>query len=649
MHRLHASRTWRFVALYVAATMVVPYAVIGFPVDAEAQAQPVVGSASVIVLPIQDLEGSVNSVLSQKATDALALAMEGSREYMVTSRMDLQRELSQLSLTPPLSKSEQVRLGNRLDVDEVASGQITRLRVDPNTGQVEIGLSVAMLNVNTGEHLNGANVATTTKVIPGWEGEEARVINDALREITAMAVSEILVGRITEGYVTSVNDFGVATLNIGHDDRLQPGMEMLLLRPVWQRDLEEMIMVRVGRYHVTEVSARSSKIVSLGDEIGRARVADRAFRLYRGPERMEAYHRKASHQQTITTAAAILALLGVVAVAGGSSTTDAPKAVQSHLYQQAPGDQAVIRVSVGQSTLPLRDQIFAWLFFRSDGQPVFSLMAQNLVGAVFEARLPGGIWDDSPEFQSYEVERDFTWIGPAGDEEDGSIELLFHAFALQPGHTYYHRVQRVVEPPARAGSGAPIATGQVSPAQVVLDDPELVVDPPSARAEGSKSTAGVTYFTPPVLQGPEDGSQNQSTSSITFTWQHTTGANEYILQVFPEDDPDGARAPRYQAQVRQDTSGTMFHTINDTFASSSRFYWRVGARRSGEALPENGRIGRGWLFSNIRTFTTAAAPPPPPGSNAAGVTSDGGRVQGGSFGQGRYLRQAPQAQSRGIR
>ena len=256
MHRLHASRTWKFVALYVAATMVVPYAVVSFPVVAEAQAQPVVESASVIVLPIQDIDGSVNSVNSQKATDALALAMEASREFLVTSAMDLQRELSQLELQPPLSDAEKVRLGERLAVDQVASGEITHLRINQKTGEVAIGLAVAMLDVSTGEYLNGANVGTTTKSIPGWHGEESRVINDAVREASTDAVAEILANRVTEGYVTSVNNFGVGTINIGHDDKLKSGMEMLLLRPVWQRDLEEMIMVKVGRYSVSDVSAR---------------------------------------------------------------------------------------------------------------------------------------------------------------------------------------------------------------------------------------------------------------------------------------------------------------------------------------------------------------------------------------------------------
>lgn len=641
MHRLHGSRTWKYVALYVAATMIVPYAVVSFPAVAEAQAQPVVESASVIVLPIRDTDGSIDSVLSQKATDALALAMEGSGQYSITSKMDLERELAALSLDPPLSIVEQMRLGERLAVDQVATGEITELHINERTGEATIGLSVGLLDVEIGEHLNGANLKTVTKIIPGWQGEESRVINDAVREIAELAVSELLRNRVEVGYVTSVNEFGVATFSLGHDDALQSGMEMMLLRPVWQRDLEQIMMVKVGAYLVDEVGARTSKMTALGE--GRARIGDRVYRLYRGPERAEAEKRKSSHQQTITVALGLLALFGVVTVATGPSSDDAPVGVRSFLFQQAPGDEAVIRVSVPERSIPLEDQIFAWLFFRAETQN-FSLMPDKLVGAVLESRLPNNVWDDGPEFETFEVEREFTFLTPEGDEEDGSIELLFHHWALQPGHTYFHRVQRVIEPIRRAGSGSPITTGQV----VDLDDPEINVDPDEALSEGSTPTSGVTYFTPPVLQSPESGAQNQSTSSVTFTWNATLGANQYVLQVFPEDDPEGQRSPRYQAEIRQDTGGTMFYTINDTFASNSRFYWRVGARRTGEPLPVN-RLGQaGWIFSDIRTFTTAAAPPPPPGTTGAGYQSGGQGTYPGGFNIPRYGHQTPGVGSRGI-
>ncbi|MGD9494839.1 MAG: hypothetical protein AB7Y46_00885 [Armatimonadota bacterium] len=639
MHRLHEGRVWKYVALYVAATMVVPYAVVSFPAVAEAQAQPVVESASVAVLPILDVQGSTDSVLSQKATDALALAMEDSREFIVTSKRDLERELAALELTPPLSVAEQVRLGNQLRVDEVASGQIVSLRIDQHSGQATIAMAVGLLNVASGEYLNGANVTVTTKPIPGWQGEEARIINDAVTEVAGEAVSAILMNRIPEGYVTSVNTLGVATVNLGQDDRLRSGMEMLLLRPVWQRSLEKMIMVKVGRYSVSDVAARTATMMPLGE--GRARVGDRVYKLYSGPARVRAQERKENNQKTLATLAALGLLFGVVAVASGPSTTDGPVGVTSHLFQQAPGDEAVIRVHVPARNIPLRDQIFAWLFFRSDGQQFFSMTPSNLVGFVDEARLPNGIWDDQAAFGGpFEVEAEFTWLGADGDEEEGTIELLYYHLALQAGHTYYHRVQRVVEPPTRAGSGSPVTTtGLMGPQQVITEPPTMSVDPESALSEGSRPTDGVTYFTPAVLQSPENGAQNQSTRSITFAWNATVGANEYLLQVFPEDDPDGRRNPEFQVQIRRETTGVISQEINFDFAPNSRFFWRVGARRSGEPLPETGRLNqRGWLFSEIRSFSTPIAPPSPPGTAAAGVGGGSEGFYSGPFRIPRYSR-----------
>ncbi|MGI5817956.1 MAG: hypothetical protein ACOX9R_07635 [Armatimonadota bacterium] len=307
---------------------------------------------------------------------------------------------------------------------------------------------------------------------------------------------------------------------------------------------------------------------------------------------------------------AIIALL-IMAGCSGTETDSAPgqQLESAYLHQQAPGDAPTIRLHFQQPTVPLRDQIFAWLFYRSAEQRYFSLTANYLVDAVFEARLPGGTWDDASRAHGFvQMDREFTWISPGGELETGSISLEFDHPALQPGVRYYHRARRVVEPPSRAGSGAPIAQG-LNPAQVAA----INVDPWNALSEGSQPTAGVTYLVPAVLQSPGDGALNQSTASITFTWSATTGANEYVLQVFPSDDPDGQRSPRYQMTLRQDFAGTMSHTFVDTFAAGSRFYWRVGARRTGEAQPVNQMLlQRGWLHSSMRSFTTAQAPPSPP-------------------------------------
>jgi hypothetical protein len=298
----------------------------------------------------------------------------------------------------------------------------------------------------------------------------------------------------------------------------------------------------------------------------------------------------------------------VIAGCSGGDSDSPPARVGdwAYLHQQSPGDAPTIRLQLEQPTVPLEDQIFGWLFFRSPEQRYFSLTADHLVDAVLQSRLAGGIWDDSPRAHGLrEVERDFTWLTAAGEEETGSISLEYDHPALQPGVRYYHRVQRVVEPLSRAGSGAPVAQS----AQVAMID----VDPWNALSEGSQPTPGVTYITPVALQSPASGAVDVSTSAITFVWNATPGANEYVLQVFPSDDPDGQRNPRYQVTLREQASGTMNHTFTDTFDPGSRFYWRVGARRALEAHPVNEvLLQRGWLHSAMRSFTTAQAPPPPP-------------------------------------
>ncbi len=294
-----------------------------------------------------------------------------------------------------------------------------------------------------------------------------------------------------------------------------------------------------------------------------------------------------------------------------SDAAPAPEGEWAYLYQREPGTEASIRLRLQQPRVPLRDQIFAWLFYRSADQRYFSLTATRLVDVWFESVLPGGTWDDRPAASGpFERSADFSWRGPDGSPETGSMEFVYHAPGMQPGTKYYHRVRRVVEPMARAGTGAPIAAGGVNTTQFV---PLINVDPSRALSEGSVPTRGVTYFTPPTLQEPARDAVNQPRHRIRFTWSGTIGANEYVLQVFRDDDPGGRGVPLYQVTGRHDTTGTISETIEGNFAPGTRFYWRVGARRAGDPLPVNGLVGRaGWLFSEMRTFTTAVEPPPAP-------------------------------------
>lgn len=614
MHRLHESLIWRYVAIYVAASMALPYAVIGFPAGAIAQPQPVVGSATSIVLPILDPAGSHTLVESENATDALALALEDSRQFIVTSKRDLARELASLGMKMPLSDVQQVKLAARMKVDKVISGRLVTLAVNEKTGECTVRLQLKMLDAETAEYLDGVDAAIRTSPIPGWIGERNQAINAGLREVAETAVAQMLGSRIRPGYVLSVNNAGVALVDLGAQEGVVTGREMVLMRETWQRDLDDTILVKVGRLAVGGVESDMCFATPLSG--GRAMVGDSAYMLYTPPARVAAQARSRGVTRTVTTLMGLGLLLGLVSVAQGPHVSGPPHGVGAHLFQQAPGDQAVIRVHVDPRWVPLREQVFGWLIFRAAGQPVPSMSPANLAGYVDEPEMPNNVWDDRPIAESATVTWDFTYLDAAGDEQSGSVDITYDKLALAPSETYTYRMRRIVEPEWRAGSGSPVTQG-IGTSQVT---PDITVDPPESLGDGSAASNPVTYFTPVVLQSPDAGAVNQSTTSITFTWDATPGANEYLLQVFPEDDPDCLRLAVHQGPVmRPPGAGSMHWTISANFQPSSTFYWRVGARRSGEVEPVNGLGNQtGWLFSRIRSFVTAVAPPPPPGTSAVG-------------------------------
>ncbi len=630
MQRLRDCAVWQYLAMFVAASMVVPYAVLSVPVTAEAQSQMMFKSAAVVVLPIRDASGDSNSVDSQKATAALALALDDSKEFIVTPTRDLDREMAAMGLTPPLSVPEQTRLAKRLKVDKVLSGYIGSLAVNQSTGQVKVRLVVEMLDTATAEALDGANAEIMTKLVPGWGGERNQVVNEGLRQAAEAAVTSMLTARTPVGFVTSVSNLGRITLNIGAEDGIQAGTEMVVMRPIYQADLGVVKLVKMGKIAVRDVESDMAFAAPL--KRGRAKVGDRTYALHMNVARVKSHQRTVNTKTTTQLISALALVFGLVAVGGGDHTAGPPANASARLFQQSAGDEAVIRVRVPHQSIPLTDQVFAWLFFRQEGQQNFPLSADNLVDIWPEPKLPSEVWDDVAGTRAdVEFAASYTYISAEGDEEEVDVDITYNHPPLLPGGTYYYRVQRVVEPETRAGSGAPIATSQVSPMQV-FEPAVLDVDPVEALSEGSKATNPVTYFSPVTLQSPDAGSQNQSTTSITYTWTTTLGANEYALQIFPEDDPSGLRNPDYMVTLRRDASGTMSQTFSGSFAANTRYYWRVGARRAGEATPMMANV-EGWLFSEMRTFTTAVAPPPPPGTSAAAA---GQHVFSGSSGLPRY-------------
>lgn len=604
MQQLRRNSVSRVLSYLMIAALLAPQCLIGTPAfSAEAGANV----PAVAVIPFQDITGRTNQALMREVTASAALALEDSKQFVVTSTTDLDREMQSLNLQPPLSVAQQIRLGDRLHVEKVLIGNLADLSVDSRTGRAHVVLRVMMLDVNVGEYLDGAISDITTRAIAGFSGDVAAVTHEALREAAEDAVNKMLTTSVRRGTVEMVDDQGNVNINLGTNDGLVVGSDLLVLRPTWQPDVEKVIMRRIGVIRIADIEADMSVARSVEGSV--PTTGDRIYRVYKPVSVMQAEARSRNIKSKGQTLAALLLLLGLATVASGP-TTATPSGLQAQLAQTAPGDTPVIKLQIFNGSTG-RDKTHGMLIFRAGNNPDFPATADFLVDAI-DGLISS--YSDNPfdvrSVDSFEIAFKFidTTSGTA-TETDGTVTVSYNRGALVAGNRYYYRVRRIMEPLAPPGANPPIASAQaVTPSIETSPDNRVLSDP-------SNPAGPVTFFLPPVQISPTNAASSLTTSNIQFTWQTSTGANEYIVEVFPSTDPDGRQAPILQSAPQRSTgSGLLTATISGPFSATTTYYWRVGARQTADPrMPLNLATGKtGWLYSSMFAFTTANTPPAPP-------------------------------------
>jgi len=585
--------------LLVAVLLVFPY---GFSSSVHGQTFAEITSAA--VLPIQNATGVESLVVAEKATDAVALALEDSGEFRVISRGDLKSALAGLGLAPPLMEPQQVRLGEDLRVDKVISGVIHRLAVDGRTGQCRVKLEIKAMDVRLEAILDGALVEIETRPIPGWQGEDATVANEALRLAAERAVNEMLRRHVRPGRIFQVDEFGTILLSIGKNQGVYEGQRMLVVRPGWNPDLEITEIRRVGEIQVYEARARTAKANAVGEDLW-PRTSDQVYALYTPSEIIRATEHKHHITKSLRLGWAFAMLAGVLAI-GFSKGTTAPPGADVQIGQEGAGGTPYIRVNTDRGFIPETSQVHAWLFYRDEMEPLTE--PDNIVGATSQARLD--MYADAPAARlGVAFTTTFTYLDRSGEQADGSVDLTYDDPALTAGSHYYYKVQRVVDPIMPQ----PPLAGQVGAAQATL-----TVDPPEALGEASRAVGPVTYFEPAVLVSPANNSETVNPADVTFEWTPSDGADQYQVRVYGDMNLSNLV---YQSPVLSWTGGSvMTHRVTSTvFAGNTTYWWVACNCKSGEAQPIARIAGQdrfGWIYSDKWSFTTTAGPPPPP--SAAG-------------------------------
>lgn len=608
MQHMRRSSLSRIVSYLVALTLLVPHLFMALPL---ASAQTLKQVTSVAVIPFEDQSGSGKAFVSQEMTAAAALALEDTREFTVTSTADLDRELRSMRLSPPLSKEQQGNLGERLQVERVLTGAITGLGVDSKTGSCQVDIWIMMLDVAVGEVLDGAIIHSSTKGVPGWNGDVNQAINEGMREAAQRAVEGMLSTRVRRGNVDLVDDLGFSSINLGATDGLTRDSDLLVMRPQWQPDLEKVLLRRVGVIRVKDLESNMSVCRSV--EGGQPTTGDKVYRMYKPISTQKQEARSRSMKKSGTLVAALLLLLGLAGLAGGP-TTSSSSSLSGGLSQARPGADPVVTLHIRSGNTELTGT-HGYLMYRAANNPNFPAVADFLVDM-----LPGKqsyFYTDEPSVVQVVEDREITFqfFDESGDLTSGSVTASFNDLALSQGTRYYYKVRRVVDPLFPPGTNPPIGTQQVT-----LTTPVITTDPDERVLSDISSPHGpVTFFVPPIQSTPSNGAVNQPVQNITFTWAPTTGANLYFVEVFPNSDPDGLRAPIFRSgEQRVGSASLMNATIQGPFGSGATFWWRVGARQTADRTPPKlettGQTG--WLFSSMRSFTTTVSPPPPPSSSS---------------------------------
>lgn len=571
---------------------------------------------SCAVLPFANETDITDAKLPDKIASAVALAMEDSREFIVSSSFDLEREMDALGFTQPLSETQLIALGEALRVDKVLTGKITDLSVDEKTGRARCSAEMRMLDVKIGAYLDGAQVSIETEAIPGWSGQVSKAINNALRQAAEMAVERMLADRTRRGQVAVVTDVGEVNTNVGIGDGVVVGDEMLVMRPRWQADLEETVLRRVGVITLTDVQTNQSW--ARIKEGATPKTGDLLYQLYT-PETVIKSQEKQRSVTKIVQGLAALALLVGIYNTGTGDTTATESDLAGWLEQATMGADPTVVLKVHSSTTEA-DDTEGWLIYRGQNNPYFPAQPSHIIDMIRGKKLPSDRYSDDPFRTEYieGQEISFPYFGDEGEQEVATVTASYNHEALSAGQRYFYAVRRIIKPLFPPGFNPPTGTAQVEePVQ-----PSLEWDPEEAKviSDISEYIGPITFFTPPTLSEPEDNAPNQDVGNIRFVWQVSEGADTYRVELYGPNDRMGRgnvvwASPEMKASSGATTMSATFDVADPSLGLSpdTTYYWRVGAYASADdQRPKNRELDKqGWLYSEMRSFNTATLPPGP--------------------------------------
>jgi hypothetical protein len=586
-------RTWTTRAAFLGVLSMLAVGLL-YPLGAARAYAQLVQLPRVAVLDFENKSGYGGASIARAATDAVAGEYQKSRKYEVLARGEIEQQLKDLDLALPLDKTGFLRLGRALQTESLITGEVNAVTFVGSPKQAQVVLTVRVIDIASGEPINGAVATGLSNRRPGYTGDDDTLVQEAIRNAAFEAVRIINNYTIPEATVLTTRAGKEVLLTRGIRGGLQPGMEMIVVR----RGEE------VGRIRVTQVSDSDAvaEIIDFGRGI---QSEDRARAIFRVPTVevkagrivTERPRQRGEGNQLLRALGPIL-VIGLIAfgVARASSGGNTP--VQTVVAEAgADGNfEPFVRIS-WKTTLFAKSvpDTLMWQIYRNDF--IGTDDGGNLI--------PVGVTPGNQNFFiDTTVPRTFNYYSLP---RDGSEELepnaeIDPAPGVAPGRSYFYQVALVYRERIEA-------------------EGEVIF---RAKLSDRVRSGQATVLLPVQLLTPLQRSEDVDPKDVRFSWLAAEGANAYRVEV----STDPTFRDRNRTFVTNEIPSTAVggspvstERINLETALLNRLgltgqrvtlYWRVGARNLyDDPGPIPGPGGLRYVWSRPFEFTTQELPPSP--------------------------------------
>jgi hypothetical protein len=588
-------RTWTTRAAFLGVLSMLAVGLL-YPLGAARAYAQLVQLPRVAVLDFENKSGYGGASIARAATDAVAGEYQKSRKYEVLARGEIEQQLKDLDLALPLDRTGFLRLGRALQTESLITGEVNAVTFVGSPKQAQVVLTVRVIDIASGEPINGAVATGLSNRRPGYTGDDDTLVQEAIRNAAFEAVRIINNYTIPEATVLTTRAGKEVLLTRGIRGGLQPGMEMIVVR----RGEE------VGRIRVTQVSDSDAvaEIIDFGRGI---QSEDRARAIFRVPtvevkagRIVTERPRQRGEGNRLLRALGPILVVGLIAfgIARASSGGNTP--VQTVIAEAgADGNfEPFVRIS-WKTTLFAKSvpDTIQWQIFRSDFIDLDEKANRIPVGVV-----PG----NQNFFIDTTVPRVLTYASLLREGEDDldfqTLEEESPAPGVAPGRSYTYQLALVYRE------------------RIEAEGETIFLFKLSDRVRSGQATV----LLPVQLLTPLQRSEDVDPKDVRFSWLAAEGANAYRVEV----STDPTFRDRNRTFVTNEIPSTAVggspvstERINLETALLNRLgltgqrvtlYWRVGARNLGDDPgPIPGPGGLRYVWSRPFEFTTQELPPSP--------------------------------------